>query len=149
MIASHPKIVIVAAEWHDFIVRKLIDGARETLERHDIPIDNVQVVRSPGSFEIPLVTKQVITALHPDAVICLGVVVKGDTAPFEYVCEPVAHALMDLSLQTGVPCLFGVLMTYTLEQAQERAGGTMGNKGAECAEAALSVLKTLRSLPSI
>lgn len=146
MIAKQPKIVIVAAEWHDFIVRKLIEGACETLNRHRI--SDFHVVRSPGSFEIPLLTKQVISSLRPDAVICLGVVVKGDTAHFEYVCEPVAHALMEISLQTAVPCLFGILMTYTLEQALERAGGAMGNKGSECAEAAVSLVNVLRSLHS-
>lgn len=143
---QQPSIAIVAAEWHDYIVRRLLEGALSTLEQHGIRPDDVLVVRCPGSFEIPLVARNVIVSRQPDAVLCLGVVVKGDTAHFEYVCDPLAHALMDVSLEMNVPCLFGVLMTYTMEQAEQRAGGSMGNKGAECAEAALRLVSTLRMI---
>jgi 6,7-dimethyl-8-ribityllumazine synthase len=146
MSKHQPNIAIVAAEWNDFIVSRLIEGALTSLEQHGIAREFVPVVRCPGSFEVPLVAKRVIATQKPDAVICLGVVIKGETAHFEYVCEPVAHALMEISLTTGIPCLFGVLMTHTIEQATARADGAMGNKGAECAEAALSLVHTLRSL---
>jgi 6,7-dimethyl-8-ribityllumazine synthase len=140
-----PSVAIVAAEWNDFIVTKLITGAQEVLSNYGIKPDTVPVYRCPGSFEIPLTAQHVIRSTDVRAVICLGVVIKGDTAHFEYVSEPLAHGLMSVSLETGVPCIFGVLTTYTMEQALERAGGSFGNKGAEAAETALRMISLLRS----
>lgn len=141
-----PSVAIVAAEWNDFIVSKLIAGSLETLALHGMTADHVPVYRCPGSFEIPITAQRVIEATGVHAVICLGVVIKGDTAHFEYVSEPLAHGLMQVSLATGIPCIFGVLTTYTLDQALERAGGAFGNKGAEAAETALSMIRVLASV---
>jgi len=141
-----PRIAIVAAEWNDFIVSKLIAGAYEALAEHGLHASTVPLYRCPGSFEIPITARHVIRCGSFDAVICLGVVIKGDTAHFEYVSEPVAHGLMQLSLETGKPCIFGVLTTYTIEQATERAGGSLGNKGSEAAITALKTIATINSI---
>lgn len=141
-----PTIAIVAAEWNNFIVSKLIAGSLETLAQRGIRSEEVPVYRCPGSFEIPVTAQRVIAGGSVQAVICLGVVIKGDTAHFEYVSEPLAHGLMQVSLSTGIPCIFGVLTTYTIDQALERAGGALGNKGAEAAETALSMIRLLSSV---
>lgn len=141
-------IGIIAAEWNDFIVRKLIDGAMESLIHHGVPVTNVKLVRCPGSFEIPVVAKAMAESGNYDAVIALGVVIRGETAHFEYVSGPVAYGLSDIAIATGVPCLFGVLTTESVEQALDRAGGSYGNKGAESAAAALQTIKALRDVRS-
>ena len=140
------RIGIIAAEWNDFIVRKLIDGAMEALAQHGVPATNVKLVRCPGSFEIPVVAKAMAETGRYDAVIALGVVIRGETAHFEYVSGPVAYGLSDIAIATGVPCLFGVLTTETVEQALDRAGGSFGNKGAEAVTAALQTIRVLREV---
>lgn len=148
MDATSVRIGIVAAEWNDFIVRKLIDGATEALTQHGVPAQNVTLVRCPGSFEIPVVVKAMAVTGTYDAVIALGVVIRGETAHFEYVSGPVAYGLSDIAIATGVPCLFGVLTTETVEQALDRAGGSFGNKGAEAVTAALQTIRVLRDIRS-
>jgi 6,7-dimethyl-8-ribityllumazine synthase len=138
-----PRIGIVAAEWNDFIGAKLIAGAREALAVHGLPDANVDLVRCPGSFEIPVVVNAMATSGVFDAVIALGVVIRGDTAHFEYVSGPVAYGLAEIGVRTGIPCIFGVLTTENVEKALDRAGGAHGNKGAEAASAALQTLQAL------
>lgn len=142
------RIGIVAAEWNDFIVRKLIDGAMEALTQQGIKASHITLVRCPGSFEIPVVVKAMADLGTYDAVIALGVVIRGETAHFEYVSGPVAYGLSEIAIATGVPCLFGVLTTESVDQALDRAGGSFGNKGAEAATAALQTIQALRTIRS-
>jgi len=141
------RIGIVAAQWHSEIVNVLLSGAIDTLRLHGVRAEDIITVRCPGSYEIPVCVKVMATNLNVDAVIALGVVIRGETAHFEYVSLPLAHGLMNISIETGIPCLFGVLTTENLEQALDRAGGKHGNKGAEAAEGALTmaaVMETIR-----
>lgn len=141
------RIGIVAALWHGEIVDAMLQSALLRLHAHGVPTESIIVVRCPGSYEIPICAKAMAIYNNVDAVIALGVIIRGETAHFEYVSSPLAHSLMDVSVQTGVPCLFGVLTTETLQQAEDRAGGIHGNKGAEAAEGALvmaEVLDTIR-----
>ncbi|MBU3742764.1 MAG: 6,7-dimethyl-8-ribityllumazine synthase [Candidatus Kapabacteria bacterium] len=140
------RIGIVAAEWNDFIVSKLITGATEALAEHGVPAANVTQVRCPGSFEIPVVASAMAGSGRYDAVIALGVVIRGETAHFEYVSGPVAYGLANIAVATGVPCIFGVLTTENIEQALDRAGGNFGNKGAESATAAIKTIAALHEV---
>ncbi len=143
------RIGIVAARWHGNIVESLVQGAKATLLGAGVTAENITLVHCPGSYEIPVCASVMARSGCVDAVIALGVVVRGETAHFEYVSSPVAHGLMQISLETGVPCMFGVLTTENIEQAQERAGGGAGNKGAEAASGALETLETLQSIRSL
>ncbi len=140
------RIGIVAARWHADIVDRLLDGALSTLRAAGLEDHSVVIERVPGSYEIPVCVKAMALSQHVDAVIALGVVIRGDTAHFEYVSSPVAHSLMDIAVETGIPCLFGVLTTDTVEQAQARAGGIHGNKGAEAATGALEMADVMDRL---
>lgn len=142
------RIGIVAARWHGLIVDVLLDGAVQTLRDAGVDDQNIVIARCPGSYEIPVCVKVMALEQDVDAVIALGVVIRGDTAHFEYVSSPVAHSLMDIAVETGVPCLFGVLTTDTVEQAESRAGGVHGNKGSEAAVGALEMAYELERLRS-
>ena len=140
------RIGIVAALWHSEIVDVLLEGALQTLKAAGVTDTDVVVVRCPGSYEIPVCAKVMATTQNVAAIIALGVVVRGETAHFEYVSSPVAHGLMDISIETGIPCLFGVLTTEDVPQALARAGGIHGNKGAEAAHGALTMSLILQRL---
>jgi len=140
------RIGIVAAQWHADIVETLMAGAIDTLRSAGVAESDIVIARVPGSYEIPVAAAAMIASQHVDAVITLGVIVRGETAHFEYVASPVAHALMDLSVQSGVPCMLGVLTTETIEQAWERTGGIHGHKGRESAAGALDLAATLTRL---
>lgn len=142
------RIGICAARWHRDLVHELRSGAVDTLLAHGVAPSDILLVDCPGSYELPVAAARLIRQSGVDAVIALGVVVRGETAHFEYVSSPVAHGLMDLSISSGVPCMFGVLTTDTLEQARERCGGAHGHKGREAAEGALQLLVSFDSLPS-
>lgn len=142
------RIGICAARWHRDLVDELRNGAVETLLAYGVASPDILVIDCPGSYELPVAAARLIRQSGVDAVIALGVVVRGETAHFEYVSSPVAHGLMDLSISTGVPCMFGVLTTDTLEQARERCGGAHGHKGREAAEGALQLLVSFDSLQS-
>lgn len=142
------RIGICAALWHRDLVDELRNGAVETLLAYGVALPDILVIDCPGSYELPVAASRLIRQSGVDAVIALGVVVRGETAHFEYVSSPVAHGLMDLSISTGVPCMFGVLTTDTLEQARERCGGAHGHKGREAAEGALHILVSFDSLQS-
>ncbi|MBU3679573.1 MAG: 6,7-dimethyl-8-ribityllumazine synthase [Candidatus Kapabacteria bacterium] len=142
------RIGICAARWHRELVDELRNGAVETLQAYGVSPSDILVVDCPGSYELPVAAARLIRQSGVDAVIALGVVVRGETAHFEYVSSPVAHGLMDLSISTGVPCMFGVLTTDTLAQARERCGGEHGHKGREAAEGALQLLVSFDSLQS-
>jgi 6,7-dimethyl-8-ribityllumazine synthase len=134
------KFVIVVSEWNDVITERLLNGAVTGLKNKDVSADNIILETVPGCFELPFAAK--ISALNhkPDAVICLGCVIKGETPHFDYVCQAATQGILQVGLSTNIPVIFGVLTVNTLEQALERSGGQYGNKGIEAAYAALKMM---------
>ncbi len=128
---------VVASRFNDFIVKQLLDGALDAIERHGG--DLVDVVWVPGSYEIPLAAKQMALSGRYDAIVCLGAVIRGATAHFDYVASGAASGISSVALETGVPVIFGVITTETIEQAMERAGTKLGNKGFEAATTAIEM----------
>ena len=146
MIASGLRFAVVLSRFNSLIGDRLLEGALDTLHRHGAGEDDVTLVRVPGAFEIPLATSELAKTGTFDAVICLGAVIRGATAHFDYVAGPLASGLASIAVQTGVPVLFGVLTTDTIEQALERAGTKAGNKGADVASAAIEMANLLRKI---
>jgi 6,7-dimethyl-8-ribityllumazine synthase len=142
------RIGIVAASWHDNIVSELMRGCREVLTSYGISERNIVEYRCPGTYEIPVLARTMIDTGLVDAIIALGVVVRGETPHFEYVASPVMHGLQQLAVTSGIPCIAGILTTETLQQAWDRSGGSVGHKGKEAAEAALYMASTIRRLRS-
>lgn len=134
------RVGICAANWHRELVDELLRGAIDVLRSHGVANADIVHVDVPGSYELPVAAAWLIKTCKVDAVIALGVVVRGETAHFEYVSSPVAHGLMNLSISTATPCMFGVLTTDTIEQAWARCGGVHGHKGREAAVGALQLL---------
>lgn len=141
------RFALVVAEWNKSITQKLHDGAVETLTGQGIADGAIDVAWVPGAWEIPLVAMRMAESGNYAAVICLGAVIRGETTHDEHINRGVSMAMMDIALEFDLPVLFGVLTCNTLEQAIHRSGGTVGNKGAECAEAALQMVGLLESLP--
>ena len=137
---------IVAARFNEFIVDRLVDGALDALRRHGVADDQLVLVRVPGAFEIPVACRQLAQSRKVDAIVALGCVIRGATAHFEYVSSAATSGCSQVATSTGVPVIFGVLTTDSIEQAIERAGTKAGNKGAESAIAALEMASLLRSL---
>lgn len=146
LVSKGIKIGIVAARFNEFITSKLLGGARDGLLRHNVQEEDIHVAWVPGAFEIPLVAAKMAKSGKYDAVICLGAVIRGATSHYDYVCSEVSKGLAQASLSSGVPVLFGVLTTDTIEQAIERAGTKAGNKGAECAQGAIEMVNLIRAL---
>jgi 6,7-dimethyl-8-ribityllumazine synthase len=142
------RFAIVVARWNEAITRKLLDGAVATLREKGIADESIDVAWVPGSMEIPLAAKQFATSQKYAAVICLGAVIRGETTHDQHINRAVSIAITQIALDTNVPVLFGVLTCETMEQAIHRAGGNVGNKGSECAEAALQMAGLLKNLPS-
>ena len=140
------RMAIVAGRYHESLTEKLVEGALACLEKHGVADADVSVVWVPGAFEIPLVAGKLAGSARFDAVICLGVVIKGDTAHFELVANEAARGIAEVSRETGIPCIFEVLATDDLAQAEARAGGMHGNKGWEAAEAALEMASLAAAL---
>ncbi len=140
------KLGIVVARFNSFISEKLLEGAIDTLVRSGVESDDIDVARVPGAFEIPLITQKMAKSGKYDAVICLGVVIRGATPHFDFVAGEVAKGSAQVMLDTSVPVLFGVLTTETIEQAIERAGSKAGNKGSEVAVAALEMINLMTAL---
>ena len=140
------RIGIVAARFNDLVVSRLIDGAEDALLRHGVLPAQISLVKVPGAFELPLVAKKMAESGKYDAVIALGAVIRGDTDHYTYVCNEVSKGLAAVGLESGLPVLFGVLTCDTLEQALLRAGSKAGNKGFECAVAALEMISLLEKL---
>ncbi len=140
------KFAIIASRFNDFITSKLLDGAVDALVRHGASEQNIDIVKVPGSFEIPLAAKKVAGKKSYDAVICLGTVIRGATPHFDYVAAEAAKGIAAASLDTGVPIAFGVLTTDTIEQAIERAGSKSGNKGWDAAMVAIEMAQLLKKL---
>lgn len=143
------KIAIVVARFNEFITSKLLGGAIDTLKRHETPEENISVAWVPGAFEIPLVAKKFAESKKFDAVICLGAVIRGATTHYDYVCNEVSKGIAQISLQTGVPTIFGVVTTENIQQAIERAGTKSGNKGADAAISAMEMANLLKSVENL
>jgi 6,7-dimethyl-8-ribityllumazine synthase len=141
------RIALVAARFNELVVNGLVDGARDTLRRLGVAEDAVDLVRVPGSWEVPLVARRLAASRRYDAVICLGAVIRGDTDHYDYVAHGVASGVAQAALATGVPVIFGVLTCDTLEQALNRAGAKAGNKGGDAALAAIEMIHLMRQLP--
>ncbi|HQR23665.1 MAG TPA: 6,7-dimethyl-8-ribityllumazine synthase [Steroidobacteraceae bacterium] len=146
LIARDLRFAIVAARFNDMIVDSLIRGAVDTLVRHGAAEKQIELVRVPGAFDLPLVVQRLAASKRCDAVVALGAVIRGATPHFEHVAGQCAAGLARVSLETGVPVAFGVLTTDTIEQAIERAGTKAGNKGADAALTALELANLLRRL---
>jgi len=146
MIATGHKYAIVVGRFNEFIGSKLLSGAVDTLVRHGVDEKDIDLVWSPGAFEIPLLAKKLANKKQHDGIICLGAVIRGATAHFDYVSSEVSKGIAQVSLESEIPVVFGVLTTDTIEQAIERAGTKAGNKGVEAAMAAIEMANLLRVL---
>jgi 6,7-dimethyl-8-ribityllumazine synthase len=144
--ASGRKFAIVVSRWNQFIVSKMLDGALDALRRHKVADENITIVYCPGSFEIPLIAKKLALSKQYDAIIALGAVIRGATPHFDYIASEVAKGIAQVNLETGVPVVFGVLTTDTIEQAIERAGSKSGNKGFDAAMAAIELVSLLEKI---
>ena len=143
LVSKDIKIGIVAARFNEFITSKLISGAMDGLVRHNVNEDNIHIAWVPGAFEIPLIASKMAKSGNYDAVICLGAVIRGATSHYDYVCNEVSKGIAAISLETGVPVMFGVVTTDNIEQAIERAGTKAGNKGYDCALGAIEMVNLI------
>jgi 6,7-dimethyl-8-ribityllumazine synthase len=141
------RFAIAASRFNEIVVRELVAGARSCLRKHGLTEEDVDVVWTPGAFELPIVARRLAASGLYHAVICLGAVIRGETAHFELVSEQAAGGIQRAALETGVPVIFGVLTTETLEQALDRAGGKHGNKGWDAAMAAMEMADLMERLP--
>lgn len=139
LMAAGRSFGVVAARFNEFVVKPMLDGALNAIIRHGGDLESVDVAWVPGSYEIPLAAKQMALSGRYDAVICLGAVIRGSTAHFDYVAGGAANGIASVSLETNLPIIFGVITTETIEQAIERAGTKMGNKGFEAAVTAIEM----------
>ncbi|HXA27241.1 MAG TPA: 6,7-dimethyl-8-ribityllumazine synthase [Candidatus Angelobacter sp.] len=144
--ATGMRVGIVVARFNDFVAQRLLEGAIDALVRHGADESDLTVVWVPGSFEVPLAAQELATGGRVDAVVCLGVVVRGDTPHFDYVAGEASKGVGAVGLQAKLPVSFGVVTTETMEQAIDRAGGKHGNKGADAALAAVEMVSLLRTL---
>jgi 6,7-dimethyl-8-ribityllumazine synthase len=146
LLAQELKVGIIAARFNEFITRKLVDGAIDALKRHGMPDNNIELAWVPGAFEIPLVAQKMANTKRYDAVICLGAVIRGATPHFDFVSAEVSKGIAQVGLHTGVPIIFGILTTDSIEQAIERAGTKAGNKGFDAAMTAIETANLLKTL---
>ena len=146
VVATDMKVGIVAGRFNEFMTSKLVGGAMDGLLRHDVKDEDVDIAWVPGAFEIPLVASKMAKSGKYDAVICLGAVIRGDTTHYDYVCNEVSKGIATVSLESGIPVMFGVLTTENIEQAIARAGSKGGNKGYDCALGAVEMVNLLRTI---
>ena len=140
------KFGIVASRFNEFITRKMLDGALDALKRHGAEEGAIEIAWVPGSFEIPLIAQKMAASGKYDAVICIGAVIRGSTPHFDYIAAEVTKGIAHAGMATGVPVIYGVITTDTIEQAIERAGTKAGNKGFDAAESAIEMANLLRSM---
>ncbi|MEC3882977.1 6,7-dimethyl-8-ribityllumazine synthase [Halobacillus litoralis] len=145
LVGTGLKVGIVVGRFNDFITGKLYEGAVDAFKRHGIELNDVEVAYVPGAFEIPLVASKMANSGKYDAVVTLGAVIRGSTPHFDYVCSEAAKGVSNASQQSGIPVIFGVITTDTIEQAIERAGTKAGNKGWEAATAAIEMATLLKN----
>jgi len=146
LIGTGLKVAVVVSRFNEFITSKLLSGAEDALLRHGVSEGDVDVIWVPGSFEIPLGAQKLAASGKYDAVVCLGAVIRGQTPHFEYIAAQVAKGVAQVAMQTGVPTIFGVITSDTLEQAVERAGTKSGNKGADAALSAIEMANLFKEL---
>lgn len=146
LIAENTRIGIVVARFNEFITSKLLGGAVDTLKRHGVDEKNIDTAWVPGAFEIPLIAKKMADSGKYDAVICLGAIIRGSTSHYDLVCNETAKGISQVSLNSNIPVMFGVITTENIEQAIERAGSKAGNKGSECAEGAIEMINLIREI---
>ena len=144
LVADNEKYCIILSRFNDFIGSKLLSGAIDELIRHGVSDENIDVVKVPGAFEIPIAAQKFAKSGRYNAIITLGAVIKGSTSHYDYVCAEVSKGVAQVSLQTGIPVIFGVLTTDNIEQAIERAGTKAGNKGSDAAKAAIEMANLMK-----
>lgn len=144
--ASGKKFAIVVSRWNSFIVEQLLHGAIDAIRRHGGNEEDITIAYCPGSFEIPLVVQKMAQTKAHDAVIALGAIIRGDTPHFDVIAAEATKGVAHVALDTGIPCIMGILTTNTIEQAIERAGTKAGNKGAEAAVTAIEMVSLLHAL---
>jgi len=140
------KVGIVVARFNELITSKLLGGALDTLKRHEVSEENIEVAWVPGAFEIPLIASKMAKSGRYDGIICLGAVIRGSTTHYDYVCNEVAKGVATVSLNNDIPVMFGVITTENIEQAMERAGSKAGNKGSESAAGMIEMINLIREL---
>ena len=140
------KFGLVVSRFNEFITNKLLEGALDALKRHGVDENDIEVALVPGSFEIPVIAKKLAQSKRYDAVICLGTVVRGGTPHFDYIATEVSKGIAQVGLETGLPVVYGIITADTLEQAIERAGTKMGNRGFEAAKDAIEMANLLKSI---
>ena len=146
VVAEGIRVGIVASRFNEFITNKLVGGALDGLKRHNVDEAQVDVAWVPGAFEIPLIASKMAKSGKYDAVICVGAVIRGNTSHYDYVCSEVSKGIASVSLDSGIPVLFGILTTENIEQAIERAGTKAGNKGYDCALSAIEMVNLIREI---
>lgn len=144
--ADSLRFAIIVSRFNDFITQKLLDGAIDALIRHGARDEDIEIIKVPGSFEIPLIAKKIANKNSHDAIICLGTIIRGATPHFDYIASETAKGIAITSLETGIPIAFGVITADTIEQAIERAGTKGGNKGWDAAIVAIEMAQLLRKL---
>ena len=146
LVADNEKFCIILSRFNDFIGSKLLSGAIDELIRHGVSDENIDVVKVPGAFEIPIAAQKFAKSGRYNAIITLGAVIKGSTSHYDYVCAEVSKGIATVGLNTGVPTIFGVLTTDNIEQAVERAGTKAGNKGYDAATTAIEMVNLMKSM---
>ena len=146
VVSEGMKVGIVAARFNEFIVSKLVAGAQDALVRHDVKEEDIDLAWVPGAFEIPLIASKMAKSGKYEAVIALGAVIRGSTTHYDYVCSEVSKGIANVSLNSDIPVMFGVITTENIEQAIERAGTKAGNKGYDCALGAIEMVNLIRNI---
>lgn len=146
LVSKEIKIGIVVARFNEFISSKLLSGAVDALIRHEVKEEHIEVAWVPGAFEIPLIASKMAKTKKYDAILCLGAVIRGSTTHYDYVCSEVSKGIANVSLNSEIPIMFGVLTTESIEQAIERAGSKSGNKGFDCAIGAIEMVNLIREI---
>ena len=146
LIGTDMKFGVVVGRFNDLVTKLLLEGALEDFERHGVSRDDVDVVWVPGAYEIPLISQKLSQTKKYDAIICLGAVIRGSTSHYDHVCNEVSKGIQKVGIDTGVPCIFGVVTTDTIEQAIERAGTKSGNKGWEAALSGIEMANLIKRM---
>lgn len=143
------RLAIVVSKFNSEITDKLLSGALETIKNNNIPDDNLLLVEVPGAYELPMVCRKLAKKGDYDAIIALGAVIRGDTYHYELVCQAASEGILNASIKTGVPVIFGVITTENEQQAYDRSGGKEGNKGSDAVDAALQMIKVVREIDNV
>lgn len=146
LVSKDIKVGIVVARFNEFITSKLLSGALDGLKRHAVKDENIDIAWVPGAFEIPLIASKMAKSSKYDAVICLGAVIRGSTSHYDYVCNEVSKGIAQISLNSSIPVMFGVVTTENIEQAIERAGTKAGNKGFDSAVSAIEMVNLIHEI---